>query len=122
MMLKYKNKDEALAGRLPGDKEMRQRGTLGLTSSTHKGFLTVTDLKSKLESYGPIWISGEYCGGKKHIIVVRGVRDPWVGDPEVYINDPWSGFRYSLNNPRWISFKTFAGKINPVSFACQHWM
>lgn len=133
MMLKYKGRDESAADRLPNDQKMRERGildgefhacrdALGLTSSVYTGFQTVDDLKYKLESYGPIWVSGFYCEGHKHIWIVRGVKDPLIGEAEVYINDPWSGFKYGLAKPRWVSFKTFKDKMNPVSFACQHWM
>jgi len=133
MMLKWKSKDESAADRLPNDAQMRERGILdqefaacrgavGLISSTYTGFQTADDIKSKLESYGPIWVSGDYCEGKyKHIVILRGVRDPFIGDAEVYLNDPYSAFRYGLAKPRWMPLKTFVSKLNKVPYACQHW-
>ncbi|MCC6366100.1 MAG: C39 family peptidase [Bryobacterales bacterium] len=134
MMLKYKNKPVSAADSLPNDAQMRERGildpefpvcrgALGLSSSTYKGFATVDDIKYKLETYGPIWVSGNYCEGRyKHIVVLRGVRDPWIGDAEVCVNDPYSGFRYGLIKPRWIALDTFVKKMNSAAFSCQHWL
>jgi hypothetical protein len=133
MMLKYRKKPEAAADSLPNDALMRERGildpefpgcraVLGLTSSTYKGFLNADDIAEKLKFYGPIWVSGDYCEARfKHIIVLRGVKNPLIGDAEVYVNDPYTGFRYGLSKPRWISLDTFINKINTASFSCQHW-
>ncbi|MCA9127720.1 MAG: C39 family peptidase [Planctomycetales bacterium] len=134
MMLKYKGKSELAADSLPNDEQMRKRGILdaefvacrqkiGLTSSTYKAFLTADDIKTKLQTYGPIWVSGTYCeSAYKHIVVLRGVRSPWIGDDEVYINDPYSGFKYGLDKPRWFPLDKFVSKINKVDFCCQHWL
>jgi hypothetical protein len=134
MMLKYKGKNVTTADSLPNDKMMRERGildgeflacrsALGLCSSTYKGFQTVEDIASKLKSYGPIWVSGRYCDGKyKHIVVLRGIKDPLFGDAEVYLNDPWSAFRYGLAKPRWLSLKSFTSKMNDAAYSCQHWL
>lgn len=134
MMLKYRGKSESLADSLPNDALMRERGildrefalcrqNLGLSSSTHTGFQTVDAIKTKLEMYGPIWVSGDYCEGRyKHILILRGIKDPLIGDAEVYVNDPYSGFRYGLIQPRWLNFKRFVERMNKVPFACQHWL
>lgn len=133
MMLKWKGKSESLADSLPNDAQMRQRGildseffacrgALGLSSSVYTSFQTVEKLKEKLETYGPIWVSGFYCDGHKHIVVVRGVRKGWLSDPEVYVNDPYRGLTGAQARPAWWSFSRFSNKMNPVPFACQHWL
>lgn len=133
MMLKYKGKSESAAESLPNHKMMRERGildgeflqcrsALGLISSVYTGFQSIDDIESKLKSYGPIWVSGRYCDGRyKHIVVLRGIRKQFLSDPEVYLNDPWSGFRYGLAKPRWLSLKSFTEKMNQSSYSCQHW-
>ncbi len=135
MMLNYKSGEQAesKANNLPNDAQMRERGildsefpacrgALGLSSSTYKAFLTADGIKEKLETYGPIWVSGDYCEGKyKHIVILCGIRDHWVDETEVMINDPWSGFKHGLNKPRWIPLSRFTDRMNKVSFACQHW-
>lgn len=133
MMLKYKSgKDPDAADRLPDAEKMKVSGimdgqflacraALGLTSSTYKAFLTVEGIKDKLDYYGPIWVSGNYCSGHKHILVVRGVRDPIIGEAEVYVNDPYRGYKSGVNEPKWVSLSYFKNNINPVSYACQHW-
>ncbi len=133
MMLLYKGKDPTAADRLPNDKQMRDRGILdsefmacrnqlGLSSSTYTAFASAEQIEEKLKSYGPIWVSGTYCEGHKHILVVRGVRSPFIGADEVWVNDPWSGFKFGLVQPRWIDLKNFVQRMNPVTAACQHWL
>ena len=133
MMLKYKDKPTSYSEVLPNHVQMRSRGildsefascrdSLGLSSSTYKGLLTLDGIRDKLEMYGPIWVSGQYCESSfKHIVVLRGVRDPWYCEAEVCINDPYSGFVGAKSEPRWIPFKRFVAKINAVQCACQHW-
>ena len=133
MMLKWKRREESNADSLPNEAAMRERGILdsefllcreklGLTSSVASGFQTAEDIETKLNMYGPIWVSGDYCEGKyKHILILRGVRDPWVGAAEVFVNDPYSQFRYGLPHARWIDLKLFAKRMNKVHFSCQHW-
>jgi ABC-type bacteriocin/lantibiotic exporter with double-glycine peptidase domain len=133
MMLAYKGKETSRAESLPNDIKMRERGilngefpicreALGMTSSTFKGFQSVDSIRLKLELYGPIWVSGNYCDGTfKHIVVLIGIKDPWIGDASVCINDPYSGYKYGLSKSRWIPLDRFVKKMNQVAFACQHW-
>ncbi|MBI4910710.1 MAG: hypothetical protein HY820_44260 [Acidobacteria bacterium] len=133
MMLMYKGKDPSAADQLPNDKQMRDRGILdseflacrnklGMTSSTYKAFATADQIEEKLKFYGAIWVSGTYCEGHKHILILRGIKRPLIGSDEVLVNDPWSGFKYGLTKPRWIDLNTFVQKMNPVVGACQHWL
>ena len=133
MMLAYKGKSKRKADRLPRDKQMRKRGILdsefascrnaiGLTSTVYTAFSSAEKIKERLEMYGPIWVSGKYCGSQyKHIIVLIGVKSPILSRDEVLINDPYSGFSTSLNRSRWIPLSRFIKKINKASFSCQHW-
>lgn len=134
MMLKYKKLSDSVADTLPNDSAMRTRGildsefaicrnALNLSSSTYKGFLTLDNVYDKLKSYGPIWVSGEYCESSfKHIVVLRGISNPIFGEAEVCINDPYSGFKHGWSKPRWIPFSRFIDRINKVNYACQHWL
>jgi hypothetical protein len=133
MMLKYKKKVESLADSLPNDTEMRDRGildseflscrtSLGLSSTSYSCFKKAEDILAKLQTYGPIWVSGTYCDGHKHIVVLRGVREGYFSKPEVYVNDPYRGMTGAAARPAWWSLSYFAANLNPVAYACQHWL
>lgn len=133
MMLAYKKKSQSAADKLPNDKEMRKRGIydsefadcrdkLGLASFTYTALLSAAVIKEKLEMFGPIWVSGRYCGSRnKHIVVLVGISVPLVGEDKVLINDPYSGYSTSLNKARWIPLERFTERINRVTYSCQHW-
>ena len=133
MLLRYRGADESLADRLPDADKMREDGImdsqfhtcrdfLGLNSTRYTYLKEFDHLKTLLEMYGPIWVSGFYASGHKHIVILRGVRSPWYSsDEEVYINDPYRGITGAEARPAWWSFSYFKRNINPVQFACQHW-
>ena len=134
MMLNYKSGVgwESRADNLPNDAAMRDRGiydselaacrnALGLTSSVYTGFKSASAINDKLNMYGPIWCSGFWADGHKHIIVLRGVREGYFSSPEVFVNDPGRGLAGAEGRGAWWSLGRFANHINPVSFACQHW-
>src|SRR5882672_1337996 len=86
MMLNYKYgvAGESRADNLPNDTAMRDRGiydsefatcrnAVGLSSTVYSGFKTASSVNDKLTMYGPIWCSGFWADGHKHIIVLRGV-------------------------------------------------
>jgi hypothetical protein len=135
MMLNYKNgvAGESRADNLPNDTAMRDRGiydsefaacrnSLGLSSTVYTGFKTASSVNDKLAMYGPIWCSGFWADGHKHIIVLRGVREGYTSSPEVFVNDPGRGLAGAEGRGAWWSFGRFANHLNPVSFACQHWL
>lgn len=133
MMLGFKGRQERLADELPNDAKMRERGildgefpicrnALGLTSTSFSVFKTVDGLKDALERYGPIWCSGFWCDGHKHIVVVRGVRETWGCSPEAYVHDPYRAITGAAGRAAWWSFSRFSVHLNPVPFACQHWL
>jgi hypothetical protein len=97
------------------------RAYIGLSSTRYTHLQTFGHLKDLLEMYGPIWVSGFYADGHKHVVVLRGVREGWISDPEVYINDPYRGITGAEARPAWWSYSRFQKRINPVTFACQHW-
>lgn len=134
MMLNYKRgaAGESRADSLPNCAEMRDRGiydsefaecrnALGLTSSVYTGFKTASSINDKLTMYGPIWCSGFWADGHRHIIVPRGVREGYFSSPEVFVNDPARGLSGAEGRGAWWSLGRFANRLNPVPFACQHW-
>ncbi len=133
MLLRYRGWDEGLADSLPEADKMHEDGIMdsqfhtcrdyiGLASTRYTYLKEFDNLKQVLEMYGPIWVSGFYAGGHKHIVVLRGVRSPWYSsDQDVYINDPYRGITGAEARPAWWSFSYFKRNINPVAFACQHW-
>lgn len=131
MMLAWRSKATDLAERLPNHQDMRREGimdsqfpvcrkALGLLSSTYTGFRDADAIEGKLQSYGPIWVSGKYAKGHKHIVVLLGVRGSG-GDAEVLVNDPATGMSISNAKSEWWPLGWFANRLNPVPFACQHW-
>lgn len=139
MMLRFQGRPESEADSLPNDAKMRTRGImddefcacrdkLKLTSSIYQGFKTPQQLKEKLERYGPIWASGFWADGHKHIVVIRGIRISWyssesdISNWQVYVNDPFRKLAGAEAKPSWWSFSRFAYKLNEVPFSCQHWM
>ncbi|MFZ4625530.1 MAG: papain-like cysteine protease family protein [Rhodoferax sp.] len=131
MMLAWKKRPQELAERLPNDAIMRQngildsqflacRGALGLLSSSYTGFKDADAIEGKLQSYGPIWVSGTYAKGHKHIVVLYGVRGSG-NSAEVLINNPETGMSITNPKPDWWPIGWFANRLNPVSFSCQHW-
>lgn len=132
MMLGYRSKAAELAERLPNHQAMRREGildaqlpicrkALDLCSSTYTGFRDADDIESKLQKYGPIWVSGFYAKGHKHIVVLRGVRGSG-SDAEVLVNDPQTGMNITTPKPEWWPLGWFANRLNPVPYACQHWL
>jgi hypothetical protein len=135
MMLNYKKgaSDEARADSLPNDSAMRSRGildgefsacrnALGLSSSVYTGFQTASAVKDKLEMYGPIWCSGFWAEGHKHIIIVRGIREGYISAAEIFVNDPIRGYKGAEARGAWWPFTRYVNHLNPVPFACQHWL
>lgn len=132
MMLKYRKLDVSAADNLPASQAMVREGIkdyqfetcrtkLGLTSTNYKCFNTADNIEYMLRMYGPVWVSGFYCNGAKHIVVLRGVKDPFVGSAEVLLNDPWRGYKSGVCEPKWYDLQWFVDKMNPVMYACQHW-
>lgn len=132
MMLAWKNKPQDMAERLPNHETMRNNGildsqflicrsALGLMSSTYTGFKDADAIEGKLQSYGPIWVSGTYAKGHKHIVVLYGIRGSGNG-AEVLINDPATGMNISKPKPDWWPISWFANRLNPVAYSCQHWL
>jgi hypothetical protein len=134
MMLGWKDgKVQSAADSLPGKEEMEKRGildseflpcrqALGLSSTTYTVFQDLEKLTNALKMYGPIWVSGFFADGNKHIMVLRGAREGYISDPEVYVNDPFRGWSGAEARPSWWAFSKFKSKLNPVSYACQHWL
>jgi ABC-type bacteriocin/lantibiotic exporter with double-glycine peptidase domain len=132
MILAYGCRKVGLADELPNNAKMRERGildsefpicrnALGLTSTRYTALKTVDGLKNALELYGPIWCSGFWCDGAKHIVIVRGIREGVFSKPEVYVNDPYRAITGAEGRPSWWTFSRFSAYLNPVPFACQHW-
>ena len=134
MMLDYKSNGawNSKADHLPNDAQMRDRGiydsefsacrdNLKLSSTTYKAFLTADGVKEKLDMYGPIWFSGFWAEGHKHIVVVRGVREGYISAPEVFVNDPIRALKGAAAQGTWWPYSKFLNNLNRVSFACQHW-
>lgn len=132
MLLKWNGGAEILAETLPGDKLMRKDGimdyqflpcreALHLSSTTHRGLRTAEDIAAKLSFYGPIWVSGFYASGHKHIVVLRGVKGKGT-DGEVMVNDPARGTAGAALKPDWWPLGWFINRLNPVDFACQHYL
>ena len=132
MMLAYKGKSQQLAEQLPNHKEMRVNGimdsqllgcrkALELSSSSYTGYKDPESVGWKLRNYGPLWVSGKFAKGHKHIIVVYGIREPLFGEPELLIHDPQTGMSITNVKPEWIAHSWFANRLNPVPYACQHW-
>ncbi len=134
MMLNYKGGAgwEPRADGLPNDTEMRDRGiydsefatcrnALGLSSSVYTGFKTASAINDKITMYGPIWCSGFWADGHKHVIVLCGVREGYFSSAEVLVNDPGRGLAGAQGRSAWWSLGRFANHLNPVSYACQHW-
>ena len=130
MMLAWKRRPLDQAERLPNNETMRRDGildsqflscrtALGLMSSTYTGFKEADAIEGKLQSCGPIWVSGTYAKGHKHIVVLYGVRGSGK-DAEVLINDPQTGMSISKPKPDWWPIGWFTHRLNPVPFACQH--
>ncbi len=131
MLLAWKGRPQEMAESLPNHQIMRRDGildsqflacrtALGLMSSTYTGFRDADAIEGKLQSYGPIWVSGTYAKGHKHIVVLRGVRGSG-NDAEVLINDPQTGMNISNPKDDWWPISWFSNRLNPVAFACQHW-
>lgn len=131
MMLAWKGKPQTLAEKLPDHQIMRVNGimdsqflacrqALGLCSSTYTGFRDADAIEGKLKSYGPIWVSGTYAKGHKHIVVLYGVRGSG-NDAQVLIHDPATGMSIANPKPDWWPIGWFANRLNPVPYACQHW-
>jgi len=132
MMLAWKGKPQTLAEQLPNHQSMRVTGildgqflscrqALGLCSSSYTGFRNADAIEGKLQSYGPIWVSGMYAKkGHKHIVVLYGVRGSG-NDAEVLINDPATGMSITKPKPDWWPISWFSNRLNPVEYACQHW-
>lgn len=132
MMLAWKGKSKELAEQLPDHRKMRQEGimdaqllgcrkALNLSSSTYTGFRDEEAIESKLQKYGPIWVSGFFASGHKHIVVLYGVRGSG-SKAQVLINDPQTGMSITNPKPDWWSLGWFANRLNEVPYACQHWM
>jgi len=127
MMLLAAGRPDFLVDCFPNDADMKDRGildsefqacrdALGLTSSSWNSFNSLDKLQQKLEMYGPIWCSGFWCDGHKHIVIARG-----VGDQGVYVNDPYRGMTGAAARPSWWSWGKFVNNMNRVPFAFQHW-
>src|SRR4051794_39118857 len=114
MMLNYSNgvAGESRADNLPNDAAMRDRGildsefvtcrnALALSSTVYTGFKTASSVNDKLTMYGPIWCSGFWANGHKHVIVLRGVREGYISAPEVYVNDPQRGLSGAEGRGAW---------------------
>lgn len=134
MMLAWRGNSKDLADRLPNHQTMRRDGildwqlpvcrkALGMSSSSYTGFTNAGDIGLKLENYGPIWISGFYADGHKHVVVLYGVRGSG-SSAQVLINDPQSGMNLSYGDPKpaWWNLSWFAARLNAVPYACQHWL
>jgi hypothetical protein len=134
MMLNYKKgvAGESEADNLPNDTEMRDRGiydsefptcrnALKMSSTVYSGFKTASGINDKLTMYGPIWCSGFWADGHKHIVVLCGVREGYISAPEVFVNDPARALSGAQGRGAWWSLGKFANHLNPVPYACQHW-
>jgi len=134
MMLDYQSMG-AWVGRadhLPNIAQMKQRGiydselatcrnSVGMSSTTYKSFLTADSVADMLDMYGPIWCSGFWAEGHKHIVVLRGIREGYFSAPEVYVNDPRRALHGAAAWGAWWSFDKFVKNLNRVPFAFQHW-
>jgi hypothetical protein len=129
MLLRYKGMDPKLADNLPNNSDMRTRGildsefagcakALGLGGIRYTYFKAIENLDWALRTCGPIWVSGFYCDGYKHIVCVKGVD---VDDAKVLVNDPWRTFTGAKAKTVEWSFSYFANNLNPVPWACQLW-
>lgn len=96
------------------------RQALGLCSSSYTGFRDADAIEGKLQSYGPIWVSGTYAKGHKHIVVLYGVRGSG-NSAEVLNNDPATGMSISNPKPDWWPIGLVRQPVKPVAYACQHW-
>lgn len=134
MMLMWKGSPPEAADHLPNASSMETDGimdwqlpvcrhALQLSSTDYRAFLTEDGMTDKLQRYGPIWCSGFWAKKKhKHIVVVRGIRTHWVGDPDLYVNDPYQAFNGGRACGTWWTWESFTKLINPVAYACQHWL
>jgi hypothetical protein len=136
-MIRHKGGDPAKVKTLPNYKEMCSRGILdgefaacrdhiGLTSTRYTFFKDITNLEHSLRTHGPLWVSGFYCEGHKHIVVIGGVRiddteDQDDDDNEILMFDPWRAYNGAKAEPKWFPYSYFRNKLNPVSYSCQHW-
>lgn len=129
MLVGWKGKDRSIVDKLPNISKMLSRGILdsefaacrdqlGLSSTRYTFFGTVSNVAHMVSTYGPIWVSGFYCNGSKHIVLVTGVN---VDEKTIRVNDPWRSFTGAKGKPSWWGHGYFYKNINPVSFACQHW-
>jgi len=119
------------ADRLPNDRLMRDRGildsefatcrnALSLNSSTYTAFLTPKGVRDKINMYGPIWCSGYWANGHKHVVVLRGIREGTFSAAEVFVNDPYRAFQGAAPVGTWWPFSKFVNNLNRVPFTCQH--
>ncbi|MEO8130156.1 MAG: papain-like cysteine protease family protein [Bryobacteraceae bacterium] len=134
MMLDYQSMGawNARADHLPNMSLMRERGILdselapcrnhlGLSSTTYKSFLTAGGVADAIDRYGPVWCSGFWAEGHKHIVVLCGVREGYISAPEVYVNDPRRALHGAASKGTWWSFEKFVKNLNKVPYAFQHW-
>ena len=129
MMIRYKGGDPKLTDSLPNHAQMVQRGIMdsefsdcakhiGLGTVSHSWFQQFNNMVHAIRSWGPVWCSGFFLEGKKHIIVVKGVN---IDDQEIEYNDPWRAFTGALPKSTWRPFSWFAKNVNPVAGSCQVW-
>jgi hypothetical protein len=129
MLLRHKAGDPQKAFNLPNAAQMSTRGILdsefatcakelGLGGIRYTYFQAIENLEHALRNWGPIWVSGFYCEGAKHVVCVKGID---VDDEKVLVNDPWRSYTGAKGKAVQWSFSYFAKNINPVPWSCQLW-
>ncbi len=128
-MVRYKAGNPAVVDQLPNAKEMSERGIydsefmacasrIGLEGTRYTYFKDIGNVEYALQKFGPIWVSGFYASGHKHIVTLAGVD---TDDKKVYVNDPFRGWNGAEQRASWWDHGWFANRLNPVPWACQHW-
>ena len=129
-MVRYKVGDPKKVYKLPNYNAMCANGimdsqfyacakALGLGGIRYHWFKVMANVEHALRNWGPIWVSGFYASGHKHIIVVKGID---TDANEIEICDPLRGY-YAPTQGKAIMwpFSHFAKRINPASWSCQLW-
>ena len=125
MMIRYKAGDPKKTDSLPRHSEMEERGILdkefvecgqhiGLVGIKHEWFTDFNNMVHAIRYFGPVWCSGFFLQGKKHIIVIKGVN---IDDQEIEYNDPWRAFMGADAKSTWRSFAWFKKNVNPVPWS-----
>ena len=129
VMIRYAVGDPKTAYTLPDHKRMEKSGikdphfpvcakALGLGGIRWHWFKDIENMNHALRCWGPVWVSGFYCDGHKHVVVVKGID---LDEKHILVIDPWRGYVGAKGKAVEWSFSYFRNRINPVPWSCQLW-